>query len=139
MTSAEGPAASPTGLETVLVVEDEPIVRLSIRDTLQLNGYCVLEAKDAQEALQFCTHYTQPIHLLITDVIMPGMNGRALADHFISLHKDMRVLLISGHPGDAIARHGVVHPNAAFLPKPFTPDALARKVRELLDKPTPRC
>jgi CheY-like chemotaxis protein len=137
--SIEVSAASPSGLETVLVVEDEPIVRLSIRDTLQLNGYCVLEAKDAQEALQFCAHYTEPIHLLITDVVMPGMNGRALADRFIALHKDMLVLFISGHPGDAIARHGVVYPNAAFLPKPFTPDALARKVRELLDKPAPRC
>jgi signal transduction histidine kinase len=132
-------AASPSGLETVLVVEDEPIVRLSIRDTLQINGYCVLEAKDTQEALHFCTHYTEPIHLLITDVIMPGMNGRALADRFISLHKNIRVLFISGHPGDAIARHGVVHPNVAFLPKPFTSDALARKVRELLDKPAPLC
>jgi DNA-binding NtrC family response regulator len=132
-------AASPSGLETILVVEDEPIVRLSIRDTLQINGYCVLEAKDTQEALHFCVHYTEPIHLLITDVVMPGMSGRALADRFISLRKDMRVLFISGHPGDAIARHGVVHPNAAFLPKPFTPDALARKVREILDKPAPLC
>jgi signal transduction histidine kinase/DNA-binding response OmpR family regulator len=137
--SIDASAAPPSGLETVLVVEDEPIVRLSIRDTLQLHGYCVLEAKDAQEALQFCADYTEPIHLLITDVVMPGMNGRALADRFLSLRKDMRVLLISGHPGDAIARHGVVYPNAAFLPKPFTPDALARKVRELLDKPASRC
>jgi signal transduction histidine kinase/DNA-binding response OmpR family regulator len=137
--TGEVSAALPSGLETVLVVEDEPIVRLSIRDTLQLNGYCVLEAKDTQEALHFCTHHAEPIHLLITDVVMPGMSGRALADRITALHKDMRVLFISGHPGDAIARHGVVYPNAAFLPKPFTPDALARKVREILDKPAPIC
>ena len=131
----EVPEASLSGLETVLVVEDEPIVRLSIRDTLQLKGYCVLEATDAQAALTFCRQHRGPIHLLITDVIMPGMNGQTLADHLVSLRTDMRVLFISGHLGDAVARHGVLPPSAAFLQKPFTPDTLTRKVREILDKP----
>jgi signal transduction histidine kinase len=122
-----------SGLETVLVVEDESIVRLSIRDTLQLKGYCVLEATDVQEALDFCQQYQGLIHLLITDVVMPGMNGQTLADRLVALRTDMRVLFISGHPGDAVARHGVLPPSAAFLQKPFTPDTLARKVREILD------
>jgi CheY-like chemotaxis protein len=124
-----------SGLETVLVVEDESIVRLSIRDTLQLKGYCVLEATDAQAALTFCRQHRGPIHLLVTDVIMPDMNGQTLADRLVSLRTDMRVLFISGHLGDAVARHGVLPPSAAFLQKPFTPDTLARKVREILDKP----
>jgi CheY-like chemotaxis protein len=129
----DAPDVPLSGLETVLVVEDESIVRLSIRDTLQLKGYCVLEAIDVQEALDFCLQYQEAIHLLITDVVMPGMNGQTLADRLVALRKDMRVLFISGHPGDAVARHGVLPPSAAFLQKPFTPDTLARKVREILD------
>jgi signal transduction histidine kinase/CheY-like chemotaxis protein len=132
---AEVPAAPLSGLETVLVVEDESIVRLSIRDTLQLKGYCVLEATAAQEACNFCLQHQGPIHLLITDVVMPGMNGQTLADRLVALRPDMRVLFISGHPGDAVARHGVLPPSAAFLQKPFPPDTLARKVREILDRP----
>jgi signal transduction histidine kinase len=133
----EVPEAPLSGLETVLVVEDESIVRLSIRDTLQLKGYGVLEATDAQEALDFCMQHQGPIHLLITDVVMPGMNGQTLADRLVALRTDMRVLFISGHPGDAVARHGVLPLSAAFLQKPFTPAMLARKVREILDKPLP--
>jgi CheY-like chemotaxis protein len=129
------PDAPPSGLETVLVAEDEQIVRWLIRDTLQMNGYRVLEASDTQEALHFCTHYPGSIDLLVTDVVMPRMNGPALADRLLSLRADMRVLFISGHPGDAVARHGVVHPGVAFLQKPFTPEGLARKVREVLDEP----
>jgi CheY-like chemotaxis protein len=132
---AEVPAGPLSGLETVLVVEDESIVRLSIRDTLQLKGYCVLEATAAQEACNFCLQHQGPIHLLITDVVMPGMNGQTLADRLVALRPDMRVLFISGHPGDAVARHGVLPPSAAFLQKPFPPDTLARKVREILDRP----
>jgi CheY-like chemotaxis protein len=131
----EVPTGALSGLETVLVVEDESIVRLSIRDTLQLKGYCVLEATAAQEALDFCLQHQGPIHLLITDVVMPGMNGQTLADRLVTLRTNMRVLFISGHPGDAVARHGVLPPSAAFLQKPFTPDTLARKVREILDSP----
>jgi signal transduction histidine kinase len=129
-------AEPPTsGLETVLVVEDEPIVRLSIRDALQLKGYCVLEACDTEEAVHCCTQYSGPIHLLISDVVMPGLSGQALADRLVVLRPDMRVLFMSGHPGDAVARHGVIPPGTAFLQKPFTPDMLARKVRDVLDKP----
>jgi two-component system cell cycle sensor histidine kinase/response regulator CckA len=124
---------SPTGLETVLLVEDEEIVRILIRDTLRLKGYRVLEATDTIEALQLFAEHTGTIHLLVTDVIMPGMNGQELVERLMSLHPHMQVLFISGHPGEALARHGLVKSNTAFLQKPFTPDILARKVRTVLD------
>jgi signal transduction histidine kinase len=136
--TSDTPGESPSGLETVLLVEDEEIVRVLIRDTLRIKGYCVLEATDTAEALRLCEQYEGPIHLLVTDVVMPGMNGRELAEHLVPLRPHMRVLFISGHSGDAVARHGVFDADAAFLRKPFTPDVLARKVRAVLDSaPSP--
>jgi signal transduction histidine kinase len=133
----EAPTALPLGLETVLLAEDEEIVRVLIRDTLQLHGYQVLEAKDTTEALRLCTQYEGPIHLLVADVVMPGMSGRELADRLLPVRPYMRVLFISGHAGEAVGRYGVLDAGIAFLQKPFTPDALARQVRAVLETSGP--
>jgi two-component system cell cycle sensor histidine kinase/response regulator CckA len=129
----DAPGVLLPGLETILLVEDEELVRVSIRDILQLHGYCVLEARDTTEALGLCMQHKGPIHLLVTDVVMPGLNGRELADRLLPTHPRMRVLFISGHADDAVGRYKVLDTSVAFLPKPFTPDALARKVRAVLD------
>lgn len=127
-------SATPTrGTETVLLVEDEDGVRSLARLALETKGYTVLEARNGGEALQLCEQHQGPIHLLVTDVVMPGMNGRDLADRLISLHPGLNVLFVSGYTGDAIVHHGVLDPDVAFLEKPFTPAVLARKVREVLD------
>jgi len=122
-----------TGSETVLVVEDAAAVRAIIHEVLRRNGYNVLEAVDGENALQIGASYDGPIHLLLTDVVMPRMGGRALAEHFSKLRPDTRVLFVSGYTDDAIVRHGVLEPGVNYLEKPFTPDDLARKVRLLLD------
>jgi two-component system cell cycle sensor histidine kinase/response regulator CckA len=93
----------------------------------------VLSAGDGNEATKISEVHTGQIHLMVTDVIMPSMSGRELADHFQVRRPDMRVLYISGYTSDAIVDHGVLAENIAFLEKPFTPAAIARKVRELLD------
>ena len=121
------------GNETVLLVEDEPAVRALIRDTLRLFGYKVLEARHGFEAQLIASQYAGPIRLLITDVVMPQMSGRELAEGFASEHSDMRVLYMSGYTESAVIHHGVLSPGTAFLQKPFTPETLARKIREILD------
>jgi CheY-like chemotaxis protein len=133
------PRAAPTeslqGSETILVVEDDQSVRMLARDALEMDGYTLLEASDGQEALRVCEGHQGPIHLMVTDVVMPGMSGRQLAERLASLRPEMKVLYISGYADNAIVRHGVLEPGLAFLQKPFTPGALARKVREVLDEP----
>ncbi|HEY7493494.1 MAG TPA: response regulator [Candidatus Tectomicrobia bacterium] len=129
----DAPTMSLSGLETILLAEDEELVRVSIRDILQLHGYRVLEARDTTEALRLCTQHKGAIHLLVTDVVMPGMSGRELADRLLPTQPRMRVLFISGHADDAVGRYGVLDTSVAFLQKPFTPDALTRKVRAVLD------
>lgn len=137
----EAPAESPgaiaessslEGTETILVVEDQAAVREMTAEILNQYGYEVLEAANGTEALLLSERFPNRIHLLITDVIMPGMNGYDLSVRFASLRPTMKVLFISGYTADMIARQGVLEPGAALLSKPFTPDALARKVRELL-------
>ena len=91
-------------------------------------------AASGAEALALAERHEGPIHLLLTDVVMPEMNGRELARHLASLRPEVRVLYMSGYADEAIARHGVLDPGTAFLQKPFTPDGLARKVREVLDQ-----
>ncbi len=133
-----GPAAQdvPSGLETVLLVEDEEDVRDLAREILEMSGYTVLEARHGREALAVNDRHAGPIHLLLTDVVMPEMGGRALADHLGPRRPEMRALYMSGYTGDALGRHGVLEANVALLRKPFTPEVLARRVREVLDSPS---
>ncbi len=125
------------GTETVLLTEDEDGVRRLTRRILQGYGYRVLEAKNGGEALMACEQHAGPIHLLVTDVVMPGMSGPRLAERLAPLRPAMRVLFLSGYTDDAIVHHGVLNPNTPFLQKPFTPEALIRKVREVLDSVNP--
>jgi len=119
--------------ETVLLVEDAQRVRAVVREILEMSGYTVLEAHHGAAALELSNRHAGPIHLLVTDVVMPQMSGRELAQRLSTLRPDLKVLYMSGYTDDAIVRHGVLASGIAFLSKPFTPDALALKVRELLD------
>ena len=122
------------GTETILVVEDEAPVRNVARQVLERHGYTVLEAARAEAALDIATRYSGTIHLLLTDVVMPGLNGRELASRLADLRPDARVIFMSGYTDEAVTRHGVLEPGSAYVQKPFTPDAIARKVREVLDQ-----
>jgi PAS domain S-box-containing protein len=121
------------GTETILLVEDEEGVRTLARLVLQQHGYAVLEAQDGVEAAQICQRHPGTIHLLVTDVIMPRMSGRQVASHLAPMRPSMKVLYLSGYTDDAIVHHGVLDPDTPFLQKPFTTDALLRKVREVLE------
>ena len=124
----------PRGTETVLVVEDEEAVRTLTRQILQNAGYTVLEASSGVEALRVATGHPGTVHLLVTDVVMPGLGGQAAAERLAERHPGLRVLFVSGYTDDAVVRHGVLHDQVNFLQKPFTPAALAWKVREVLDQ-----
>jgi CheY-like chemotaxis protein len=129
------PAAEPQrGTETVLLAEDEDELRSVAREILEMYGYTVLEAHHPDEALLIAERHSGPIPVLVTDVVMPKMSGRDLARRLAPLRPEMRVLYISGYTDEAIVRHGVLDPGTAFLEKPFNPDELARKVREVLDR-----
>jgi len=130
-----GGATTDAGSETILLVEDEPVVRELARRILEMNGYTVLEAGDVVEARRLCDTHAGPIHILLTDVVMPVMSGRGLADALSGLRPEMRVLYMSGYTDDAIVRHGVLLEGVSFLQKPFTPQGLAAKIREVLDLP----
>lgn len=121
------------GHETILLVEDEDGVRGLVREVLQKNGYHVLECRHGGEALQLCERHGGKIHLLLTDVVLEHMSGRELSTRLTHLRPDMRVIYMSGYTPEAIVHHGVLAPGTAFLQKPFTTQALARKVREVLD------
>ncbi|MHC5034561.1 MAG: ATP-binding protein, partial [Planctomycetota bacterium] len=123
----------PSGSETILLVEDDPQVRELAHRVLQEQGYTVLEASNGEEALELLTSHTGPIDLLLTDVVMPGMSGKALADQLLRTQPDLRAIFMSGYTDEAIAHHGVLDPDVAFLQKPFSPTILARKVRDVLD------
>jgi CheY-like chemotaxis protein len=127
------PATVPRGDETVLLVEDEPEVRDLAREILEASGYTVLQACDPQDALLIAERHGGPIHLLLTDVIMPRQSGRALAERLRPLRPELQVLFMSGYTNEAIVRHGVLEPGTLFIQKPFTPEGLGRKVREALD------
>jgi CheY-like chemotaxis protein len=123
------------GSEKILVVEDELAVRVLVRRVLERMGYDVIEASSGQEALELVRRNRPRLDLLLTDVVMPGMSGRELADELAVLQPDLRVLYMSGYTDEAIVHHGVLNPGVAFLEKPFTPDALLRKLREVLGAP----
>jgi two-component system, cell cycle sensor histidine kinase and response regulator CckA len=126
---------SPGGSETILVVEDEEMVRRLVCQILKSKGYHVLEAANGENALLVCKEYATPIHLMVTDVVMPDMNGRALATKVASIRPAAKVLYMSGYAEDAVVSNGVLEPSLAFIQKPFNPALLARKVREVLGNP----
>jgi CheY-like chemotaxis protein len=124
----------PRGDETILVVEDEDEVRKVAVRILSGQGYKVLEASHGDGALLVCEQHEGPIHLMVTDVVMPGMSGRELSERLTSLCPEIKILYMSGHTNSAIFHHGVLEPGVNLLQKPFTPEALARKVREVLER-----
>jgi hypothetical protein len=126
-------AAAELGSETVMLVEDDESVRNLVRTMLETKGYRVLAAAGADEAERLCTEDNCPVDLLLTDVVMPEVNGRVLAERLSERSPSMRILFMSGYSDEAVYRHGEISPNASFIEKPFTDRTLARKVREVLD------
>ena len=125
------------GWETVLVAEDNEDVRTLATAVLTARGYQVLEAEDGVAAYAMARVHSGVIHLLLTDVVLPGVNGKELADRLNILRPDTKVLYMSGYAEDVIAQSGILQPGIAFLSKPFSPDGLAEKVREVLTRPSP--
>jgi CheY-like chemotaxis protein len=123
-----------TGTETILLVEDEEMVRGLTRQILEECGYTVLEAQNGVEALAVCEKHHGQIDLLMTDVVMPQMGGRELAEKLAHIYPQMQILFTSGYTDDAVVRHGVIEVGTNFIQKPFALDALARKIREVLDR-----
>jgi CheY-like chemotaxis protein len=123
----------PTGSETILLVDDDADVRELARRVLQWQGYTVLEAHDGPDALRLAASYAGPIHLLLTDVVMPGMSGTRVAEELARTRPSLGIIFMSGYTEEAMAAHGAQGPDVAFLPKPLGPLALARKVRAVLD------
>ncbi len=126
--------AWPQGTETVLVVEDNEMVRSLAGRVLRRQGYTLLEAGSGEEALRLAAQHSGPIHLLLTDVVMPQMSGRDLANRLCRERPGLRVLYMSGYTDNVIAHHGVLEPGTPLIQKPFTPQALAQKVRAVLDQ-----
>ncbi|NOT08611.1 MAG: PAS domain S-box protein, partial [Gemmatimonadales bacterium] len=129
-------AGMPSGTETVLLVEDEGAVRTLACHILRRCGYRVMEAADGQDAVRLAESEAGPIHLLVSDVVMPFLGGRALAERIAATRPDCRVLFLSGYTDDAVIRHGVLEAECAFLQKPFSASSLALKVRSVLDGPS---
>jgi two-component system cell cycle sensor histidine kinase/response regulator CckA len=132
-TTRPDPAAMPRGSETVLLVEDEDGVRTLARHVLQGCGYTLLDACNGAEAVRIAEKQEGPIHLLVTDVVLPGLGGREVAERLAGTRPDLKVLFLSGYTDDVVVRHGILEARVAFLQKPFGPASLAAKVREVLD------
>jgi CheY-like chemotaxis protein len=131
--SEKGIVKTPTGKETILLVEDEDGVRKLAQLVLEASGYKVLSTQNGDEAVQVCHEYPDIIHLILTDVVMPKMSGRQLTDRLIPSRPGMKVLYMSGYTDDTIVRHGIQDAGTNFLPKPYTPVGLAQKIRDVLD------
>jgi two-component system, cell cycle sensor histidine kinase and response regulator CckA len=128
------------GTETLLVVEDEPTVRQLARTVLEAQGYTILSASNGQDALNTVRkHQGPPISLVVTDVVMPQMGGKPMADLLTKMYPGLKILFTSGYADEAIAHHGVLEPGIDFLAKPYTPLTLSRRVREMLDRDTLNC
>ncbi len=123
------------GNETILVVDDESEVRIMLQEQLKTFGFTVLVAEGGPEALKLSQEYPETIHLLLTDVLMPRMNGGTLAARMTSARPDIKVLYMSGFTPNMAVHHSVLDPGTAFLPKPFTPEILLRTIRVILDAP----
>jgi two-component system cell cycle sensor histidine kinase/response regulator CckA len=136
-TSSPARPEMPAGRETILLVEDDEGARELARRVLSSLGYTLLETRDGQEALRLAADYPGSIHLLLTDVVMPGMSGKALAEQLARSRPGLKTLFMSGYTDNAIAHHGVLDPGIAFLQKPFSPGELARQVRAVLDAAPP--
>jgi len=130
--SANLATESERGWETILLVEDAQPVRELASELLESNGYKVLQAANGADAVRLAEKYQEPIQLLLSDVVMPGLDGRKLADHMVRTHPGIKVLYMSGFTDDAIVHHGVLDSGVALLEKPFTKASLLRKVREIL-------
>ena len=130
--TVRSPETATCGTETILLVEDEESVRQLVKETLESRGYTVIEAGDGEAALQLALSRPEAIHLMITDVVMPGISGHELAQQLAKTHPSTKVLFLSGYTEDAVANPGALEHEGAFLQKPFTLQNLARKVREVL-------
>jgi CheY-like chemotaxis protein len=124
-------------METILVVDDETQVRTLARDILQGAGYQVLEAEDGEDALRVAAGHQGAIHILLTDVMMPGINGKELADKLLVTRPEIKAIFMSGRAAEVISDAGVLIPVDSFLAKPFTVDRLLNKVRERLEYRSP--
>jgi CheY-like chemotaxis protein len=131
----ENPAVRPSssGTETILLVEDEPAVRGFARRTLEDHGYIVLEAASGADALSIVASHAGPIALLVTDVVMPGLQGHQLAKQLAAARPEIRTLYVSGFTESSVIHHGVPDHGVAFLPKPFSAETLSRAVRRVID------
>ena len=137
-TTAAATTPAPRGTETVLLVEDAAAVRAVTKQILERQGYTVLEAPDGEAGLRLAQRHRGVIHLLLTDVVMPRVGGRELAEQLARLRPDVKVLYASGYTDDSVVRHGILESGTAYLQKPFSPESLARKVRDVLDAPPAR-
>jgi CheY-like chemotaxis protein len=141
----QAPAANPAtvssaagGGETILLVDDEEAVRSAARRALVRAGYCVIPAVDGPDALRlYMEHTGAPVALVVTDVVMPGLGGRELVGRLKGMNSNLRVLFVSGYTEEGVRKQGVLQPGTQFLEKPFTPEKLLRKIREVLDAPPP--
>ena len=124
-------------METILVADDAPDVLSLAHDILKARGYTVLTANDGAEAQRLAEGYAGPIHGLLADVVMPGLNGPELAERLSGTRSETKVVFMSGYTTDVMDQYGILHSRAPFLGKPFTPDLLVRKVREALDYRSP--
>ena len=123
-----------TGTETILLVEDETALRRMLREALSNAGFRIWEASNGAEAIEHWESHIQEISLVVTDVVMPVMNGKELADHLRKIRPALKVVFMSGHAEDVLTDQGMLDPSLDLLPKPFLPEALVKKVRQALDR-----